>query len=107
MSENSSDESLTRTSNKHGANGSRSPLVSAIVAGAIVFVFGTPVLAGTILLVVSWFSMSLYSNLVGRTPGNPNWKPWWGYWFFQVGIPVVGLLLAIVIGRLWFKKESR
>jgi divalent metal cation (Fe/Co/Zn/Cd) transporter len=91
-------------SNLPSEDGGDFPIVSAVVVGILVFLVGTCVIQSGVALVVSAFSKDLYIELLGgRSPANPFWKPWWGYWCLCAGNAATAFLMAVVLARRTYR----
>ncbi len=85
-----------------------SRLASALVVAVIVFAVGTCMVGGIGASIAGLFSEDLYHRLTPpRSPNNPFWKPWWGFWCLLIVSGLVALAIAVVAGRLWYKQSIR
>jgi hypothetical protein len=83
------------------------PLASAVVMGVVAFLAGTCIIQGAIMLVISVASKSLYVSLLERSPANPFWTPWWGFWCFYTVTTASALLIAVVFAKQTYRNARR
>jgi hypothetical protein len=83
------------------------PLASAVVMGVVAFLAGTCIIQGGIMLIISVASESLYVSLMGRSPANPFWTPWWGFWCFYSVTSLSALWIALVLAKRTYRNARR
>lgn len=91
-----------------GSNDDTSAIASAIAAGVIIFFFGACLIEASLGLIVSVFSEDLGSEIFGgRSPNNPDWTAWWGYWCTWAASTSIALWLAIVAAKRTYRDAVR